>query len=67
MYELQFRFILQCPTEVMKYRSYEMTKFMNYRSYELNSLTKSTNLRLTCDRSYEVTETIDFSEDQMFG
>ena len=40
---------------------------MNYRSYEVNSLTKSTKLWLMCDRSYEVSETMDFSEDQMFG
>ena len=30
---------------------------MNYRSYEGNLWTKSKNLRLICDRSYEVKET----------
>ena len=48
-------------------RNYELIEVMNYRSYEVNSLTKSTNLRLTSDRSYEVNKIINFSEDQMFG
>ena len=39
---------------------------MNRRSYEVNSLTKTKNLSLMCDRIYEVSETIDFSENQMF-
>ena len=33
---------------------------MNYRSYEVNLWTKSKNLRLICDRSYEVKETLNF-------
>ena len=33
---------------------------MNYRSYEVNLWTKSKNLRLICDRSYEVIETVNF-------
>ena len=33
---------------------------MNYRSYEVNLWTKSKNLRLICDRSYEVKETVNF-------
>ena len=37
------------------------------RSYEVNSLTERTNLRLMCDRNYEVSETIDFSEDIIPG
>ena len=49
------------------YRSYELIEVMNYRSYEVISLTKSTNLRLICDRSYEFSLTIYFSEDQMLG
>ena len=49
------------------YRSYELIEVMNYRSYEVISLTKSTNLRLICDRSYEFSLNIYFSEDQMLG
>ena len=45
-------------------RSYELIEVMNYRSYEVNLWTKSTNLKLLCDRSYEVKETLDFSKDQ---
>ena len=37
---------------------------MNYRSYEVNLWTKSTNLKLMCNRSYEVEETLDISKDQ---
>ena len=33
---------------------------MIYRSYEVNLWTKSKNLRLICDRSYEVKETVNF-------
>ena len=33
---------------------------MNYRSYEVNLWTKSKNLSLICDRSYEVKETVNF-------
>ena len=33
---------------------------MNYRSYEVNLWTKSKNIRLICDRSYEVKETVNF-------
>ena len=47
--------------------SYELIEVMNHRSYKVNFLTKTKNLSLMCDRSYEVIETIDFSEDQMFG
>ena len=32
------------------------------RSYEVNSLTKTKYLSLMCDRIYEVSETIDFSQ-----
>ena len=48
-------------------RSYELIEVMNHRSYEVNSLTNTKYLSLMCDRSYEVSGTIDFSEDQMFG
>ena len=41
-------------------RTYELIEVMNYRSYELNLWTKSKNLRLICDRSYEVKETVNF-------
>ena len=41
-------------------RSYELIEVMNYRSYEVNLWTKSKNLRLICDRSYEVKETVNF-------
>ena len=47
-------------------QSYELIEVMNHRSYEVNSLTKTKYLSLMCDRSYEVSETIDFSEDRMF-
>ena len=47
--------------------SYELIEVMNYRSYEVNSLTKSTNLRQISNRSYEVNNIINFSQDQMFG
>ena len=49
------------------YRSYELIEVMNYRTYEVNTLTKSTNLRLMLNLSYEVIKIINFSEEQMFG
>ena len=48
-------------------RSYELIEVMSYRSYEVISSTKSTNLWLICDRSYEVSVTIYFLENQMLG
>ena len=47
-------------------RSYELIEVMKYRSYEVNLWTKSTNLKLMCNRSYEVEETLDISKDQKF-
>ena len=41
-------------------QSYELIEVMNYRSYEVNLWTKSKNLRLICNRSYEVKETVNF-------
>ena len=44
--------------------SYELIEVLNYRSYEVNLWTKYTNLKLMCNRRYEVEETLDISKDQ---